>query len=72
MATDNTLTFMCKDCNKNYGKEFDKNLTNRFKNTSRLCDRDLNKFPIMLGKGFYRYKYIDSWQRFNEMLLLKK
>ena len=44
---DNQLIFQCLDCKKNYNKE----LIKRFANTYRFCDRDINKFILLLRKG---------------------
>ena len=41
----------------------------RFCNTYRFCDRDNNKFCLMLRKDVYPCKYMDSWKRFNETTL---
>ena len=38
----------------------------------QLCNRDLNKFVLLLRKGAYPYEYIDSWERFNETSLPPK
>ena len=53
---DSTLTFKCVHCNKNYEKEFDDDLPN----TYRFCDGDINRFFLMLRKGVYSYKHMDS------------
>ena len=63
--------FKYVDCNKNYEKEFDANSAQRFGNTSKFCDRDINKF-CLLPKGVYPYEYMDSWQRFYETSLSNK
>ena len=34
--------------------------------------RDINKFTLLLRKGFYPYEYMDSWERFDEELLPNK
>ena len=34
----------------------------------QFCNGDLNKFVLLLGKGVYRYGYINSWERFEETL----
>ena len=60
------------DCNEPYEKKFGKELSKKFKNTFKFCDRDTNKFCLMLQKGIYPYKYMDGWERFNEMLLPRK
>ena len=47
-------------------------LIKRFYNTYQLCDNDINKFNLLLRKGAYPYKYMDSWKRFNETELPSK
>ena len=37
-----------------------------------FCNKDLNKFILLLRKGVYSYEYMDNWERFNEMSLLSK
>ena len=41
-------------------------LTGKFYNTYQLCNKDLNKFDLLLRKGVYLYEYMDSWKRFEE------
>ena len=69
---DDKLIFRCFACKKNYQKDFDKNLMNRFENTYRFCNEDINNFILLLRKGVYPYEYMDSWERFNETSLLDK
>ena len=33
---------------------------------------DLNKFVLLLGKGFYPYEYMDNWKRFDQTSLPDK
>ena len=47
-------------------------LIKRFYNTYQLSDKDINKFKLLLRKGVYPYKYMDSWKRFNETELPSK
>ena len=47
-------------------------LINKFFNTCQLCNKDLNKFTLLLRKGVYPYEYMDSWKRFDEESLLDK
>ena len=54
------LIFRCFDCKKNYWKDFNKDLINRFANTCEFCNKDINRFILLLRKGIYPYKYIDS------------
>ena len=44
----------------------------KLKNTYSFCNSDLSKFILLLRKGVYPYKYIDSWERFNETSLPSK
>ena len=50
-AMNEKLIFKCIDCEKEYEKEFNKELVERFANTYKFCDNDLNKFLILLRKG---------------------
>ena len=44
-------------------------LTKRFRNTYKFCDKDINNFNFLLRKGVYLYEYMDSWERFDETSL---
>ena len=44
-------------------------LIEKFPNTYQFCNKDLNKFALLLRKGIYPYQHIDSWERFKEELL---
>ena len=69
---DEQLIFRCFRCKKNYEKDFSKELIQRYVNIYEFCDGDLNKFILLLRKGVYPYKYMDSWERFNETSLPDK
>ena len=71
-AMNETLLFKCIDCEKEYEKEFNKELIERFANTYKFCDNDLNKVLILLRKGVYPYEYMDGWNKFNEELIPSK
>ena len=62
-AMNEKLIFKCIDCEKEYEKEFNKELVERFANTYKFCDNELNKF-IML--------YIGGWDKFNEKIISGK
>ena len=47
-------------------------LIENFPNTYQLCNKDLNKFALLLRKGVYPYEYMDSWKRFKEESLPDK
>ena len=40
-----------------------------FSDTYKFCNDDINKFILLLRRGIYPYKYIDSWKRFDETVL---
>ena len=71
-AVNEKLIFKCIDCEKEYEKKFNKELVERFANTYKFCDNDLNKFLILLRKGVYPYEYMDDWNKFNEKVLQRK
>ena len=43
-----------------------------FPSIYKFCNKDLNKFVLLLRKGVYPYEYMDSWERFNEASLPDK
>ena len=51
---------------KNNSKDFNNELTERFKNTYQFCKNDNNNFLMLLRKGIYPYEYMDSWNKFNQ------
>ena len=70
------LIFECFDCKRRYQKDIDdetlkKNKKN-FRNTYNFCNKDINKFMLLLRKGVYPYEYMDDWDRFNEEKLPNK
>ena len=69
---DEQLIFRCFRCKKNYEKDYNKELIQRFANIYEFCIGDLNKFILLLRKGVYPYEYMDIWQRFNETSLPEK
>ena len=71
----NLLILNCLKCNKNHKKYLKENFVKRFAKAYKFCDGDitknfclmLRKFCLMLRKGVYPCKYMDSWERFNEI-----
>ena len=47
-------------------------LSEKFPNIYRFCNKYLNKFSLLLRKGVYPYEYMDSWENFNETELPNK
>ena len=66
------LLLKCFNCNIYYKKEFNNELTKKFKNAYSFYNNDLNKFLLLLRKGVYPYEYMKSWERFSEISLLSK
>ena len=69
---DEQLIFRHFRCKKNYEKDFNQGLVQRFANICEFCKGDLNKFILLLRKGIYPYEYMDSWERFNEISMPEK
>ena len=47
-------------------------LIKKFPNLYQLCNKDLDKFALLLRKGVYPYEYMDKWNIFNEESLPDK
>ena len=47
-------------------------LIKKFPNLYQFCNEDINKFVLLLRKGFYPCEYMDSYERFNETSLPDK
>ena len=45
---DDQLVFRCFECKKNY----DKDLVKRFENIYEFCNEEINKFTLLLRRGF--------------------
>ena len=61
---DDQLIIRCFECKKNDKKNFDKDLIKIFA-IYEFCDRDINKFILLLRKGVYPYECVDSWKKFD-------
>ena len=66
------LILKCFNCEQYYKKKFNKKLIKRFKSSYEFCNKDLNKFILLLRIGAYPYEYMDNWERFNETSLSNK
>ena len=69
---DGKLIFRCFRCKINYEKKFNKELIKRFANMYKFCNKDVNKFILLLRKSVYSYEYMDNWKRFDEITLPDK
>ena len=61
----------CEQCDELYSKPISV-LSKKFPNTYRFCNKNLDKFLLLLRKGVYPYEYMDSCERFNETSLPPK
>ena len=61
-----TLTFECVDCKKEYKKYINYKLKEIFSSVYEFCGYDINKFITLLRKGVYPYEYMDEWKKFDE------
>ena len=62
----------CFNCETYYRKKLNKELIKTFASMCEFCNKDLNKFILLLRKGVYPYEYMDNWERFNEISLSRK
>ena len=66
------LILKCFNCKQYYEKDFNKELIKGFASTYEFCNKNLNKFILLLRKGVYPYEYMDNWERFDETSLPNK
>ena len=60
------MIFRCFECKKNDKEDFNNDFIKRFANIYEFCNEEFNKFILLLRKGVYPYKYMDSWEEFME------
>ena len=65
------IKYKCLSCNKDYSNKLDEKLKKRFKNTFKFSNNDINRFILLLRKGFYPYEYMKTFpnKKFNETTL---
>ena len=51
----NKLSYKCKECNDKSDKPIN-GLIKKFLNIYKLCNKDINKFGLLLRKGIYPYE----------------
>ena len=61
----------CKECNGKSAKPV-KELIEKFPSAYKFCNRDLNKFVLLLRKSVYPDEYMDSWEKLIETSLPNK
>ena len=68
---DDRLRYKCKECGNKYSKLPNEAIEN-FPILYQFCNSELNIFFLLLGKGIYPSEYMDSWGKFNEVLVTPK
>ena len=69
---DDLIGYECLCCNKSDQWKFDEKLKEQYFNTYKFSNNDNDKIILFLQKGVYPYKYMDDWEKFNEILLPEK
>ena len=62
------LIHKCRECKEKWEKPIE-GLIKKFSSIYQFCNGDLNKFVLLLRKGVYPYKDMDSWEKFSETSL---
>ena len=65
------LIYKCKECKEEWKRPINELIEN-FPRTYQFCNDDLNKFVMLLRKGVYSYKYMDSWEKIEETVIPPK
>ena len=55
------LVLKCFNCKTYYEKGFHQELIERFASTYKFCNKDINKFILLLRKGVYLHENMDNW-----------
>ena len=64
-AKDNQLIFKSTECSKNHKEHFNKDLIERFASIYEFCDRDINKFILLLRKEFI---HMNTWMAGKDLM----
>ena len=68
---DNRLICRCRECEEEWEKPIE-GLIRKFPSVYQFCNGNLNKFFLLLWKGFYPYEDMDNWEKFDETTILPK
>ena len=72
ISGDYIASFGCERCRTKKAKDLGEEVLKRnFKHTGRFWECD-EKSRLMIRKGVYPYKYMDSWKKFEETSLPQK
>ena len=67
----NRLIYKFKECKEEWKRPLNKLIKN-YPSIYQFCNRNLNKFVMLLRKGVFPYEYMDSWEKFDETTLPPK
>ena len=67
----NRLNYKCKESEKRCYKSINR-LMKKIPSIYQFRNDNLDKFVLLLRKGVYCYKYMDSWKKFHESSLPPK
>ena len=56
LIKDDQLILRCFECKNKNNKGFNKDLVKIFANFYKFCDKDINKYILLLKKGVYSYE----------------
>ena len=59
-------------CNKGYLNKIHEELENRFKNTYKFSNKNINTFVLLLRKRVHPYKFMGDREKFNETTFPEK
>ena len=64
----NKLSYNCKECREKQLTPIN-GLIKMFPNTYKFYNGDINNCVLLLKKDVYPYEYMDSWEKFNEIVV---
>ena len=57
-VNDNLMKYKRLSCNKDYSNKIDEELKNRFRNTFKFSNNDINKFILLLRKVVFPHEHM--------------
>ena len=63
LKSDGKSVYKCGECNNEWEELLDHKLIENVPGVHKFYEVDLEKFVLLLRKGVYPYKYMDSWEK---------